>query len=452
MSFAGCNEDDVDIARDASQKWCMQGDPYQEPDVVVRGVAMSELADAMGMDALPLKASDRVVEGDIYGEREDPMRGVSLSCADFISFSQDDYLLKPEPISLRNSEPRFSEAFHKPFEMEEGLVPQQSTTVVIPSQSPHAIGNSLLDFLHTRVEASIEKVHPKNIGIQAEVYDALAPALDYTACSVRMRVYKHKQAGRWQCEFSRQRGDSFGFSRVFLKAREWLQTAFPNIDEPWLSGPPPAPLKAVSVPSAGLCPDPEEVSAPSPDTCPEAILPDMDDLLDVPDMNDFEEAGLAPLYDMAAAGCPERQAEVAGAMAAIAEDRVNLLCTDRAFKEISELLKSNRTDIAYLTIRSLLALAACDEAKEYFVKDGSLLKAMLCVFGKEKQGGERWKLVQQLTAEAFALAVKNFAQSLGRKTSDEIVRDVEAMLKDITLVPEGDARRDLEKAKRVLTN
>mmetsp|Transcript_57424 Transcript_57424/g.134674 ORF Transcript_57424/g.134674 Transcript_57424/m.134674 type:complete len:439 (-) Transcript_57424:92-1408(-) len=434
MSFADCNEDDEGILRNAPSKWCLQGDPYQEPDVVVRGVAMGEdmLADVMGMEAVPLKAS---VDGDYYhGEKKDPMRNVGPVGSELIFLQDAQPMLAKEPL-MGLSEPRFSKEA-QPFEMNDGLVPQQSTTVVIECPSPDAIGNSLLHFLETSVDASI-KVHPERLGILAEVFYTFAPTLDYSVCSIRIRVYKDKKTfQRWQCEFTRQRGDSMGFARFFLEARKWLQERFDVDYVPPLAV---APFEALSLPSR-----PTELDTEEDLSC-------IDDLLDLPDMDDMEEAGLLPLYDMAAsaAGCPALQAEFAGTIAAMAQDvdRVNLLCTDRAFKEIAELVKSSHMDIAYLTaccLKALAELADRQKVERYFVQeDGSLLFAMLTMVGK---GDKPWKLVQRRTAEAFAVAIDRYSKALSRDASEKLVGEVEKMLQKEL----DSARSDLERAKRML--
>mmetsp|Transcript_10273 Transcript_10273/g.23165 ORF Transcript_10273/g.23165 Transcript_10273/m.23165 type:complete len:441 (-) Transcript_10273:58-1380(-) len=409
----------------------LPGDYYQEPDTVLRGVTLGSSAEAP-------------VAGDYYGDFEETCRGITIDDwprEDF-GLSLDGSCYKPQGIAITEPAPHVepwkpSKVACRPnegpgvqcrFEQDaraSDMPPDpwfrlEPTTVHISCDAPCEIGNCLIDFLEHKMQASVSK--DKDVCLKAKVFlkDSLAPNLDFSMCSVKVRVYTSEQARRWPTEFSRRSGCSMVFSCFYRQACEWLQSRFPGIQ---------------NLPEAlhhPLCP-------PLPDG-------DMEDLLEGSALSGGE-ADLQPLYDMAAAAahCPSLQADFAAAFAGLAEDtqRVPLLCTDRAFGEIEKLLQSSRTEVAYPTARVLSALAKCPQAEKYFVKKG-----FLASMAGKAVSSSTCALVQRHTAEALSWAVDKYAQQLHPEDAKDLAKELAEKLQD---VPVGAAARPaLEEASACL--
>lgn len=391
----------------------LEGDFYRESDVV-RGVSL---------EALSFKAG---IEGDFYGCEDDckgATRGFVASDpyqlgtygfhdlldknADCLSKGCYDDVEGNQVPHLVSHVARFTEADCPPPCPRDPLFSFETTTFFVLDAEPSEIGNHLLDFMGSKVVSSVTKVSRKKYAIKADVF------VHSAMCTLKIRVYREpQQQGKYAVEFQRRSGDCVSFNGAFQLAAQYLKHRFvmvENAPEEAAEEPPP--------PMLGLA------------------------------TGNLDEAAITPLLDLAGqVGLPSLQAESAAALAGIAQDSVTAehLCSNRAFVEISKLLQSDQTDVAYPTARLLSSLARCPKAQACFSCPGLLLTIL------EKVRSKRTcQLVQHELAQVLNVAISLCAATLSPDISEEMIISLGAVLQDVGS-GRGPLSRNLEEAQHTL--
>mmetsp|Transcript_1978 Transcript_1978/g.3833 ORF Transcript_1978/g.3833 Transcript_1978/m.3833 type:complete len:463 (+) Transcript_1978:125-1513(+) len=187
----------------------LQGDFYNEPDNVERGVTMVNPAMLGGMyhDAgawchdfeLPLKgqcgeASEWMLGVDTHGS-------AGMQIQDEPQFSE---LMAPAQVSLRSC---------------------ACTSVAFCSEvsglSAAKVARSVYTFLTTQVQASISKVKQEKFSMKADVFDQSGGFLMH--CLMKARVFATELPGQLVVEFRRCRGDAVAFGHIFHQAVSYLE-------------------------------------------------------------------------------------------------------------------------------------------------------------------------------------------------------------------------------------
>jgi hypothetical protein len=174
------------------------GDFYAEQEDVYRGVSMGGATGLSGMDAM-----NKALGADIYGAPSD-----STSFGGYVSPASST-----ENFHAGDVPPDQPQSAHFHFE---------ATTVFVTSDTPHLLGNAILQFLGAQVVASVSKISIKKFAIKADCF------LEHIMCSLKVRVWKTPQ-GEFAIEFQRRQGDSFAFGDVYSQACQFLKSRFPTM-------------------------------------------------------------------------------------------------------------------------------------------------------------------------------------------------------------------------------
>lgn len=234
------------------------------------------------------------------------------------------------------------------------------------SSRPHEIGNTLLEFLATRVNSHILKVDRCKFAIKAEVL------VGNLMCQMKIRVYDEGK-NTYAIEFQRRGGDTLAFNSAYQQAAQFILPQFTEMD-------------TTGIPEAGAMfpPLPQPLKNSAAD----------DEAADL-------QGGFQPLLDLAGqVELPELQAESASGLADIAKDdqQARWLCTTDAFRGFKRLLASDRLDVSYSTACLLQSLAKCQEAPPCFAADDMLSMILRKVRSEETSTLVQQKLVQVLNA------------------------------------------------------
>lgn len=342
------------------------GDFYNVPDNVVRGIAV-------GAADVPHMGGGL---GDDFGK--DFSKGGFFDFAppemEFASLSRthaDDY--------ARVSQ-QFSEEDPTPVMPADPLFKLEATTFFAAGcSSAAAIGNALLEFLGTKVVASVTKVNRRKCCVKADVF------VDGSMCTMKVRVYS-QPGGRFAIEFQRRCGNAIVFNVVYQQAVEFMRPVCAGLPEPNRDGT-----------------GPVEVSPPVPPQ-----------ILGVSEVN----ADVSPLLDMAGmVEVPQLQAEAAAALATIARDsEPTPLCNERAFSEFKTLVQADSIDVAYPSSQLLKHLAQRPEAGRFFAQSG----IVLAILAKILQPTVTCALVQQELAQALSASMIICASELPAPAAEDL--------------------------------
>mmetsp|Transcript_35818 Transcript_35818/g.83317 ORF Transcript_35818/g.83317 Transcript_35818/m.83317 type:complete len:442 (+) Transcript_35818:93-1418(+) len=399
------------------------GDYYREPDNVMRGMSLSQAS----LD-VPGRSPFKGLGGDFFCEPDNVLKGMQIAaearssllhrgplelqeCLKMPDRSRrpdegkvPDLGMTPERLgkarSLSSTE-RFLEGDVPPSTPSDPYFKFEATTVHMSSSQPWDIGNNLLDFLISKLVASITKVSRAKFAIKADLF------VECSMCTVKVRTYK-EGLDRYAVEFQRRSGDCVTFNKAFQQATKFLVPRF-------------TPVRSV----------------------PEASR-DFDSAF-ARFLRTENEGDVTPLLDMAGlVDLPALQAECAAALEDMAQDprAAAALCSDRAFEEFKKLLQNNQTEVAYPTARMLLFLAQCPEAVPRFT-DQTLLSMML----DKVQSAATSALVQQQLAQVLCAAITRCAAKLSRQVADHVMSELVRAIKGLG---DGLTARNLKEAQLVL--
>eukprot|EP00746_Dinoflagellata_sp_MGD_P024181 gnl/MRDRNA2_/MRDRNA2_156709_c0_seq1.p1 gnl/MRDRNA2_/MRDRNA2_156709_c0~~gnl/MRDRNA2_/MRDRNA2_156709_c0_seq1.p1 ORF type:complete len:431 (-),score=90.31 gnl/MRDRNA2_/MRDRNA2_156709_c0_seq1:202-1494(-) len=274
---------------------CSDGDPYAEQEDVYRGVSMGQATGLSGMDAM-----NKALAGDIYSGPSE-----STAFGGYVSPAESTDKFRPDDVP-----PDQPQSSHFHFE---------ATTVFVAVDTPHLLGNALLDFLGTQVVSSVSKVSIKKFAIKADCFK------DHIMCSLKVRVWKTPN-GEFAIEFQRRQGDSFAFGDVYSQASQFLKQRFPTIR----GGP------------AEL----ERKEVPKPPEFPEYALTqeDLTSVLEMAKMHTFPTLQAEAASSLAKMSCEESSA-------------LKILHTKETLDVLQTLLGARELDISYPTARVISELA-----------------------------------------------------------------------------------------------
>jgi len=151
--------------------------------------------------------------GDYYSQRDDAVRGVTLSLGALINFQGCD-LAKVHPAPLNCLCEDFDERHVPPRLSDEVKAFLGSTVLHVVDSSPVAAGNRLLAFLNREVAAHVDKVNATKFTLRATICQ------DGLWCEVKIRIYQMDQGSL--VELQRYSGDSIAFHRLYRQASEYL--------------------------------------------------------------------------------------------------------------------------------------------------------------------------------------------------------------------------------------
>lgn len=332
------------------------GDFYNEPDNVVRGIAIGP-ADVPHL-----------------GGGLDPFGKGLLDFAppelEFAPLSSGKYASDYAPAAHQ-----FSEEDPTPAMPADPLFKLEATTLFAVGGSSAAIGNAVLEFFGTKVVASVTKVTRKKCCVKADVF------VDGSMCTMKTRVYSQPGA-RFAIEFQRRCGSVVVFSVVYQQAVEFMRPFCAGEHEP-----------DRDAPGHGAFSQPPQI--------PGGV-----------------DADVSPLLDMAGmVESPPLQAEAAAALASIARDGEPLpLCNDRAFSEFKKLVQADSVDVAFPSAQLLKCLAQCPQAGRSFAESG-IVSTMLA---RVLQPTAVCALVQRELAEAVAAAMTICASELPGPAAEDL--------------------------------
>lgn len=366
------------------------GDFYNEPDNVVRGIAVGA-ADVPNLGAFD-KDFGKGLGGFDFAPPEIEF-GISLS---------DEYTSDYTPAAHR-----FSEEDPIPAMPADPLFKLEATTLFAAGgSSAAAIGNAVLDFFGTKVVASVTKVNQKKCCVKADVF------VDGSMCTMKTRVYSQPGAC-FAIEFQRRCGDGVVFNEVYRKAMEFMRPVCAGFPEPDRDG-----------------------------TGPVVLSPVPPQMLAAGGVN----ADVSPLLDMASmVEVPPLQAEAAVALATIAKIEPTPLCNDRAFCEFKKLVQADSVDVAYPASQLLKHLAHRPEAGRLFAQSG-IVSTMLARILKPTV---MCSLVQQELAQALAAAMMICASELPGPAAEDLASKFSEALASGDQLP-GQVRQSLRAASEDL--
>jgi hypothetical protein len=390
-------------ASNSSYSGRFEGDFYVEPDDAVRGITF-DTHTLGGLDPFTGYETEGHFKGlnmsgdidfgaDPYQDDCKAALGPPLSFDKFDQFYDDgpssadlllDDMQKPE------TEKQFEEHFSPPPMSDDPMFHLAVTTIYVllsgTLQTPAELGNCILNFLHTQVSASIEKVRPKKFWIKTSLFLESEPGvMRYTMCTLKVRIYRAVD-GSYAIEFMRRAGDALVFNGVFQQACQYLQQHVKVVGG--ADVPPPAPPMGMQIPF-------------------------------LPDVVHEPQAVLAPVLNMAAMKTePKLQAESAAALAEIAEqdaNRLDRLCTDEVFEAVRQLLHAVHLAVLFPLARFLLQLASCSQADVLFAKHG-ILQEVLCKVRREKCDTSQTLATREM-ARVLAISVQRCAALLSREAA-----------------------------------
>lgn len=161
------------------------------------------------------------LDGDFYQEPDDICRGVSLA----VEFNDGDDSCCCVKSHI-TAEHRFSCSDVPPSPLSDDFFDFTSTTLEVRTiASAHTIGNHLLDLLEMGegCTAWVTKVTPQKFAIKAEV------TIDHVTCVLKIRVYETK-ADTYVVEFQRRQGDCTCFISLYRLASRYLRRYFAEIE------------------------------------------------------------------------------------------------------------------------------------------------------------------------------------------------------------------------------
>lgn len=337
------------------------GDFYNVPDNVVRGIALGA-ADVPNFGGL-----------DGFGDFGD-----AKGKGGFLDFEKD---IEFEPLSSGKyaghyapAPARFEEDDPTPAMPADPYYKLEATTLFAVGGSSAAIGNAVLEFLGTKVVASVTKVNRKKCCVKADLF------VDGSMCTMKTRVYA-QPGGRFAIEFQRRSGSAVVFSEFYRQAAEFMRPLCAGLPEPDRH-------------TTG------RVALSPPPLVPGGLNTDVSPLLDM--------AGMVE--------SPLLQAEAAAALANIARDgEPTPLCNDRAFSEFKKLVLAESVDVAFPSAQLLKHLAQCPQAGHLFAESG-IMSTMLARILQPTVVG----LVQQELAQAVAASMAICASELPGPAADDL--------------------------------
>lgn len=380
----------------------LSGDFYGQVDDVTRGVTLA----AAPSDMSSWTPYDEFGGLDIYGRPEDVFKGIHMDIGPPELYLQEpldmpclnglpDRLDKREPAgvvsdSITDTDPgvvrRFTESDRPPMAPSSRLFQFAATTLRMRTVAPFEIGNLVLDFLTTRVKATIAKVNFAKFAIKAEVF------IDSSSCLLKARSYEESQDS-FCVEFQRRKGDCVAFGEVYRLAVEFLTARLPAF---------PAGTDVPEIPKA--CPPGRGLGV-------------------------VHAEDVTPLLEMADdISRPDLQAESAASLSELAQrdSDAHCLCNARAFDGFKKLLQSSQDNVTFSTACTLSALAQHPEAAPCFANQG-----ILPVIADKIRSTATSELVQRELAQALHKTLASCATELSEKVSEEIRQALADATKDV---------------------
>lgn len=381
----------------------LDGDFYQEPDTVTRGVSLASMP-------VPFGGFSHL---DPYGDSEDFGKAAtawSELCQGEVpsqegTFSQGSYYcdygaqesafdMGFQQVSKNaNCDPgsaeRFEQADVSPCLPNDSFFELEVTTLHIFDAKACKIMNCLLDFLEMgdQVKSSVTKVRRQKFWIKADVF------VDGLMCTMKVRSYHCQSQSIGSSdyvavEFQRRKGDCVAFNKVYSLAAQDLKR----------------------VGTVANAPDAVDARISS-----------------LPCFEEFAAgAWLTLVWDMAGASdAPDLQAESAAILANKARDHdaAEALYTAEAVERFKELLQHQRVEVAYPIARALHALSQGSKAESFFAN-----QELLTAIADKATSTMSVPLVKQELAQAFNCAVQRCVSVLSKEFSDDLANVLDETL------------------------
>jgi len=304
-------------------------DFYAVDDDVVRGCSIGH---APGHDSFFSKPTDDGMTGGFFSDFMPPALGHSLK-EDADPYSNThcpSFALQGSTCPLKE---RFQQDDVPPAPPKPEYFRFEPTIEYITTSNPHHVANSILDFLESRLVASIEKVRREKYSIKVHIFQ------EHIMCTTKIRIWRvESQQNRYAIEFQRRDGDPFVFGDGYRRCIDFLDSQFPNITGASMTEPGTEKQRAMLVPQPP--PFPTEVG----DRSDEELDVELFSLLDLASMEQ----------------CPNLQAEAASSLAKRACEEICIaryLSKAENLDKLLPLLSSDSLPVVYPTARMLSSLA-----------------------------------------------------------------------------------------------
>merc|ERR1719420_2093600 len=209
----------------------------------------------------------------------------------------------------------------------------EATTAFITTNNPHQVANTILDFLDSRLIASIQKIRREKYSIKVDIF------VEHIMCTTKIRIWRvAAKQNHYAIEFQRRAGDPFVFGDGYHRCIDFLASQFPDISGDSLTEPGTEKQRVMLMPQ----PPPPPIEAG--DRSDEELDEELFSLLDLASMEQ----------------CPNLQVEAASALAKLACDDLCIakyLSKAEVLDKLLPLLSCDTVDVVYPTARMLSAVA-----------------------------------------------------------------------------------------------
>lgn len=352
---------------------------YAGENKVTRGIPMAGLAHVGGSDS---------VFGKVMGDSENWGPSAYMGIAKDENFGM---LAGLQPVPLFQgtvTDDSFVQDTQPPTHIQNEWFFDEATMLRIQTNSPHNLGNTVLEFLETQVVASVSKVNRHKYTVKADAF------LDNIMCCLKVRIWKCPEEDEaYIVHFHRRSGDAFTFGHLRAQAFNFISARF-------------------SVPS----------------------LIEVDDYLPLPpppplEVGPLDERDINPLLDVLGLPIATMQAEAASVLSKMACEEpgtAKLLCKNSAFDQVEWALSCDQLSVTY-PIARLLSVLVLQKDAEHPLAEHNLLNAMI-----QKAGYSQTEQIVRLElAKAISTAMRRCAPLLSTERAEKLQHSLEQAIQDM---------------------